>query len=859
MSGVLESRKEGSALPPSYRIGSRVADQMRTPGFLLIQQRGFIYWVALLFAGMLSVVILSSPVMAVSTWNGSPSGQNTFLALDKADVSVVRVVSMYKSSPSSIGEDLFCTGLGTIVGNWTPQQKNAQDFNTWVLTSGALVDLAHPICKSDATDAQLVGVQVYTSAAYGPVSHSPFIFDGRTPKFPKGIKFSDTQTSGGMALVPFHSETLQPFVSLASQNTTQSQRVLLGQGVQNTKVPDPGLNTVLDSTHYLDISTARSAQAAEVGMPLVDSNGRLLHFEKGDKTFFSLDEIRAFFTDQSALELIYPSSAHLNVLQSSWDRGISEYYNQNYHQAQVDFQQAARLNPDFRAAAVYADQANQLALRNRNIESERSVNTIPASPITFMGIPLWILSIVGLVVLVLILILLSILIGRIFRNRRELAKFRAEAAEAHRMVEEQQRARRNQIVDKKSDSDVRLHAVRSNGNSTPLRAVTPMIEQLSPQPPRPPMPPALSYTTPSSPPPMVAVPFVSEQPTREFPLSPEPPTLVDTPTYPMSSEPPTLIDAPAQQLSPEPPTVVNVSANQEDTQPYSLKQMKKANLSLVVGTQTDPGIKRKHKPNEDSLFAARGAREHASAPEQFGLFVVADGMGGHANGQNASRLAIQTIVNMLLPQICGQPPQNEEAYRELLASGVQSANEAVYNRNQEERADMGTTMTAVLIEGSMAFIANVGDSRTYLYHPPDGLRKITTDHSVVASLVEAGIIKPDDIYTHPKRHQIYRSLGEKLEIEIDTFTVQLQLGDKLLLCSDGLWDMVRDPRIQDVLSQPSPDPYQTGDALVKAAFDGGGEDNVSVIVISITEETQKTGKVGIQILDKPETVTIPPM
>jgi serine/threonine protein phosphatase PrpC len=171
---------------------------------------------------------------------------------------------------------------------------------------------------------------------------------------------------------------------------------------------------------------------------------------------------------------------------------------------------------------------------------------------------------------------------------------------------------------------------------------------------------------------------------------------------------------------------------------------------------------------------------------------------------------------------------------------------------------MGTTMTATLIVGTTAFVTNVGDSRTYLYREPEGLKKVTNDHSVVASLVEAGIIKPDDIYTHPKRNQIYRSLGEKPVIDVDSFKVPLQTGDKLLLCSDGLWDMVRDPIIQNVL-RSVPDPSQTGNALIKAALDGGGEDNVSVIVISVTEATTKTGMTGIQLLAKPDAPQYPPI
>jgi serine/threonine protein phosphatase PrpC len=297
------------------------------------------------------------------------------------------------------------------------------------------------------------------------------------------------------------------------------------------------------------------------------------------------------------------------------------------------------------------------------------------------------------------------------------------------------------------------------------------------------------------------------------------------------------------------------------TLPYGIQQLQSRNLSLAVGYLTDPGIKRKHKPNEDSLFAMQGTGTYNALPQEFGLFVVADGMGGHANGQDASRMAIQTIIDYILPRISANKQVEDEAFINLLRDGVQCANQAVHQRNMEERADMGTTMTAALVVGATAYVANVGDSRTYLFREPGGLTKITHDHSVVASLVEAGIIKPDDIYTHPKRNQIYRSLGEKPVVEVDSFKVSLMAGDKLLLCSDGLWDMVRDPEIQRLMSTPAPAPSKTGQELIQAALDGGGEDNVSVIVVSFSEAevptSSQAGMNGVQLLYKPETVTVP--
>lgn len=293
--------------------------------------------------------------------------------------------------------------------------------------------------------------------------------------------------------------------------------------------------------------------------------------------------------------------------------------------------------------------------------------------------------------------------------------------------------------------------------------------------------------------------------------------------------------------------------------PFNVQQLQGRNLGLAVITETNPGIKRQHKPNEDSLFAVEGARAHNSQPQQYGLFVVADGMGGHANGQDASRTAIQNIINFMLPRLAAGDDLNDEGYKALLVEGVQQANLAVHQRNLQDHADMGTTMTAALVIGSTAYVANVGDSRTYLYREPEGLRQITHDHSVVASLVEAGIIKPDDIYTHPKRNQIYRSLGEKPGVEIDAFIQPLQPNDKLLLCSDGLWDMVRDPDIQQVVRSSIPNLNQIGKNLVQAALDGGGEDNVSVIVVSITGEAGQPAMTGIHLHARPDGVTVPDM
>jgi serine/threonine protein phosphatase PrpC len=259
-------------------------------------------------------------------------------------------------------------------------------------------------------------------------------------------------------------------------------------------------------------------------------------------------------------------------------------------------------------------------------------------------------------------------------------------------------------------------------------------------------------------------------------------------------------------------------------------------LALQVGSHLDPGIRRKHRPNEDTILVTQGSVPSASPstlPQPFALLIVADGMGGQAHGQEASRLAVRSLANYVSGSL-GSQPLKPEAFLSLLTAGVQYANQVVYQHNREQRDTMGTTMTAALVMETTAYVAHVGDSRLYLYREPTGLAQITQDHSVVASLVAAGVIASKDIYTHPMRNRISRSLGDKASVEVDGAAVPLAAGDLLLLCSDGLWEMVRDQQIAAILTTHRPHPSKTAHALVQAALAGGGEDNVSVIVAQVS-------------------------
>ena len=256
---------------------------------------------------------------------------------------------------------------------------------------------------------------------------------------------------------------------------------------------------------------------------------------------------------------------------------------------------------------------------------------------------------------------------------------------------------------------------------------------------------------------------------------------------------------------------------------------------LDIGTGLDAGIKRRGSPNEDSLSASENSTDLPTAPRPNGLFIVADGMGGHGNGSEASQLAIREMRERVLGELRSGVTDGE-AIKALLVEGVQHANQRVYERNQQQHTQMGTTMTSALLWGTSIFVVNVGDSRTYLYRKSRGLRRVTQDHSVVAGLVEIGVISDDEVYTHPQRNEILRALGNQPTVAVDCFTVPARVGDVLLLCSDGLWEMVRDFEIAEIVRTCAPYASQMCTMLIQAALNRGGKDNISVIAVCIRED-----------------------
>ncbi len=296
-------------------------------------------------------------------------------------------------------------------------------------------------------------------------------------------------------------------------------------------------------------------------------------------------------------------------------------------------------------------------------------------------------------------------------------------------------------------------------------------------------------------------------------------------------------------------TIANTFVEQGKT--YVIEQQHAAQLAfpngahLLAAGDSDAGNVRRSEPNEDSTLVLQFQRVHESQATPVGVFIIADGMGGHDNGQGASRMTVNVIADKLVRELLLPPleaeksggltasvtPLEEDALVGVLKGAVEEANNVLVQTNQHDKTDMGSTITGFMIVGDSAFIINVGDSRTYMLRE-DTLYQLTNDHSLVAQLLAGGLIEPDDVYTHPQRSQIFRSLGDKMNVQVDDFKQQLLPGDILLSCSDGLWEMVRNPQITDILKNAH-DPQTACTQLIEAANANGGEDNVSAVVVFV--------------------------
>jgi protein phosphatase len=240
-------------------------------------------------------------------------------------------------------------------------------------------------------------------------------------------------------------------------------------------------------------------------------------------------------------------------------------------------------------------------------------------------------------------------------------------------------------------------------------------------------------------------------------------------------------------------------------------------LHIEIGTQTNKG--RVRGSNEDSYAANPKSK----------IFVVADGMGGHVAGEIASQIAASTVEEMVASRRC-----SGEQLEDTLRVAAQEANNRIYEtqRKKPELAGMGSTLTMLSFHDRMYFVAHVGDSRAYLLRD-DSLEQLTRDHSLVWHLYESGVLRKDELSSHPQKNLITRSIGPHPQVEVDLEKGEAREGDVYLLCSDGLTDVLTDENIRTILSDHEKTPHQLGESLVNAANRRGGPDNITVVVVRL--------------------------
>ena len=234
-------------------------------------------------------------------------------------------------------------------------------------------------------------------------------------------------------------------------------------------------------------------------------------------------------------------------------------------------------------------------------------------------------------------------------------------------------------------------------------------------------------------------------------------------------------------------------------------------MKYIWATATHKGMVRDN--NEDSVFPASSGDSTDSA-----LAIVADGMGGHVAGEVASRLAINAAAS------------SEVGPGDRVAAGNRAIREEVAREPSLE--GMGTTMTLLSIEGNMATIGHVGDSRAYLLRDGE-LQQLTQDHTVAAEYVAQGQLSPAEAASHPQRHMLTRTLGLTRFVNVDEIELELADGDRLLVCSDGLTEMVDDATLAAALGEGSPDEVVW--ELIELANEAGGVDNITVAVVAVTD------------------------
>ncbi|MEQ8673403.1 MAG: protein phosphatase 2C domain-containing protein [Aggregatilineales bacterium] len=253
---------------------------------------------------------------------------------------------------------------------------------------------------------------------------------------------------------------------------------------------------------------------------------------------------------------------------------------------------------------------------------------------------------------------------------------------------------------------------------------------------------------------------------------------------------------------------------------------------LTYGVSSDVGRVRSNNQDAAQAFFVTGIS--ADDHPDFGMFIVADGMGGHHDGEKASAITVRTVTaqimkSIYLPMFGGDEKTERVPITEALIAAIQSANKEVMTNVP----DGGTTATVVSIIGDLAHFAHVGDSRAYLISR-EGIDQVTRDHSLVQRLIELGQLTQEEAEEHPQKNVLYRALGQNETLEVDAMTRRLPANSRLLLCSDGLWGLIPERDIYETVMNTS-DPQQACEKLVAQANAKGGLDNITAVLIKVSK------------------------
>lgn len=261
---------------------------------------------------------------------------------------------------------------------------------------------------------------------------------------------------------------------------------------------------------------------------------------------------------------------------------------------------------------------------------------------------------------------------------------------------------------------------------------------------------------------------------------------------------------------------------------------------IMFGQASDVGMMREN--NQDAVLSFFATSKTVDEQPDFGVFVVADGMGGHIHGERASAIATRVVAQQMMDNIYSPLLRGENlndagrpTIAEALISAVKNANEEILASMRGSDEQTGTTVTALVILDSWAHLAHVGDSRAYLVsHDEKGgtIEQITRDHSLVQRLIELGQLQPEEADEHPKRNVLYRAVGQQEDLEVDTLSRRLRPGNSILICSDGLWGLVGEGDIQKTILN-TPDPQEACEKLIALANSHGGNDNITAVVLKI--------------------------